>query len=325
MRNLVIGTVAALVLGATPGVAAAAPPENTAPPTLSGTAREGSTLTAARGTWTNSPTTYLYTWQRCESDGTDCANIQGATGSIYTVADADVGRTVRVLVTAVNADGRDSAPSDPTGVVSSRNGPTNTARPDVSGDATVGGQLEVSTGAWRPVPTSLVYQWQRCDTDGTNCLNVAGATGQTYGVRAADLGSRLRALVTAVTRAGERATAVSTSSGIVLSDDPPTTTNAAPTIRFVALRRVGVRVYARFRVCDDGMGRVTVVQRDRKTRVQGFTRRFAVRVAAGCGSFTRSWIPAQRFRTPGRHIVTLQAIDTSRKISRTVSKSLVRR
>ncbi len=325
MRKLMIGTAAALVLGATPGVAAAAPPENTAPPTLSGTAREGSALTAARGSWSNSPSTYLYAWQRCASDGSACANIQGATGSIYTVADDDVGRTVRVLVTAVNADGRDTVPSGPTAVVSSRNGPTNSTRPEVTGDATVGGELEVSTGTWRPVPGSFVYQWQRCDTDGTNCLNVAGATGQTYGVRAADLGSRLRALVTAVTRAGERATAVSTTSGFVVSDDPPPTTNAAPTIRFVALKRVGVRVYARFRVCDDGMGRVTVVQRDRKTGAQGFTRRFAVRVAAGCGSFTRSWVPASRFRTTGRHIVTLQAIDTSRKISRTVSKSLVRR
>jgi hypothetical protein len=225
----------------------------------------------------------------------------------------------------VNADGRDTAPSEATAVVSSRNGPASIARPEVSGDATVGAELEVSSGSWRPAATSLVYQWQRCDTDGGSCLNVPGANGQTYGVRQADLGSRLRALVTAVTQADERATAVSSTSGLVLSDDPPPATNAAPTIRFVALQRVGVRVYARFRVCDDGRGRVTVIERDRKSGAQGFTRRFAVRVAAGCGSFTRSWIPARRFRTPGRYVVRLQAVDTSRKISRTVSRTLVRR
>ena len=84
-------------------------------------------------------------------------------------------------------------------------------------------------------------------------------------------------------------------------------------------------MYARFRVCDDGAGRVTVVQRDVKTGAAAYTRRFAVRTFASCGVFSRSWIPAPRFRTQGRHVVTLRAVDTSRRQSGTASRFLVRR
>ncbi|MFN2471298.1 MAG: hypothetical protein ABR583_10010 [Gaiellaceae bacterium] len=233
---------------------------------------------------------------------------------------------MRVVVTAANADGRNVAPSNPTEVIASKNGPRNTAKPVVTGDPTVGEELSVANGTWTPTPASYAYQWQSCDTDGTNCLNIVGATGQAFGVRRIDVGNRLRALVTARTQAGERATATSTLSGVVQSDaPPPTVTNRAPTIRFIALRRIGVRVYARFRVCDDGFGRITVTQRDHKAGVLSYTRRFAVRTYASCGTFSRSWIPASRFRTRGRHVVTLRAIDRSKRLSRIVSRSLYRR
>ena len=325
MRFLLIGTMTILLFGLTAASAVAAPPENTVAPTISGTAREGSSLTASRGTWTNSPTSYTFAWQRCTSDGVTCVPISGASASTYALQPADVGRTVRVAVTAVNADGRDTVTSEPTAVVGSENGPRSTARPAVTGEALVGEVLEVSNGSWSPTPTIFTYQWQQCDTDGTNCVNIPGATGRTYGVRRADIGTRLRALVTGRTQAGERTTVTSSVSSVAESETPPVATNAAPTVRFVALRRVGVRVYARFVVCDDGVGRVNIVQRDRKARVAGYTRRFAVVVSAGCGSFTRSWVPAARFRTPGRYLVTLTAVDKSRKISRPVTRSLVRR
>src|ERR671935_1426087 len=80
--------------------AAAAAPVNTAAPTVSGTPREGSTLTAANGTWSNSPTTFTYQWQRCATDGTACGDITSATDKTYTLVAGDVAHTLRVIVTA---------------------------------------------------------------------------------------------------------------------------------------------------------------------------------------------------------------------------------
>jgi RHS repeat-associated protein len=48
-----------------PVAAFATAPGNTAPPTISGSAFVGSTLTGTTGSWANSPTSYSYQWQRC--------------------------------------------------------------------------------------------------------------------------------------------------------------------------------------------------------------------------------------------------------------------
>src|SRR4051794_41808511 len=94
-------------------VASAAAPQNTAPPSISGTPKEGSPQTASEGTWTNSPTSFTYQWQRCGSAGVSCGDITGATGKTYTPTSGDVGRRLRVVVTPLNTDGRTSATSQP--------------------------------------------------------------------------------------------------------------------------------------------------------------------------------------------------------------------
>ncbi len=76
------------------------PPANTSLPTVSGTAREGSTLTAAAGTWTGSPTGFAHQWRRCNASGASCVDIPSATGATHVLTAADVGSTIRVLVTA---------------------------------------------------------------------------------------------------------------------------------------------------------------------------------------------------------------------------------
>ena len=85
-----------------------------APPTVGGVLRVGRTLTAAKGTWTATPTaTYRYQWYRCTATGAaaatvpgTCTLIAGATKSTYKVLAADkTAGHIRVKVTATSTAG----------------------------------------------------------------------------------------------------------------------------------------------------------------------------------------------------------------------------
>jgi hypothetical protein len=71
---------------------------------------------AARHSGTT-PMTYGYQWLDCDSSGTACAAITGATNGSYMLATADQGHTVRSQVTASNSAGSGTASSSATGVV----------------------------------------------------------------------------------------------------------------------------------------------------------------------------------------------------------------
>jgi hypothetical protein len=86
-------------------------------PAVSGTAEVGQTLTSASGTWSGSPTSFAFQWQRCDAAGAGCAAIAGATGSSYTVTPADIGLTVSLIVTATGAGGSQSATAPTSAVV----------------------------------------------------------------------------------------------------------------------------------------------------------------------------------------------------------------
>jgi hypothetical protein len=92
-----------------------AAPVNTAAPVVSGSAQQGQTLSVSSGSWSGtSPISYTYRWQRC-SPG--CLDIAGATGSSYLVAAADVGASLRAVVTASNSAGSGEAASAQTALV----------------------------------------------------------------------------------------------------------------------------------------------------------------------------------------------------------------
>jgi hypothetical protein len=198
--------------------AAATPtaPVNTVKPTISGAAQQGSTLTASDGTWSGSPTGFARQWQSCDSSGAACTNIAGATGTTYTVVAADVGHTLRVVVTATNSVGSTSASSNPTAVVvGPSTAPVNTALPTISGTAQVGQSLTAGPGSWTGTqPIGFTFQWRRCDSAGGICANISGATSATYTAVSADAGSTLRVVVTASNTAGT-ATATSNATAVV--------------------------------------------------------------------------------------------------------------
>ena len=123
-RPLLVGFVGVVVLAvlAAAGLAASnrvsAAPANTQPPVVSGTAEVGKELSSTNGSWSGStPLTFGYQWRRCDKTGVGCANIAEATDNTYKLQAADGGNTLRVVVTAKNSDGSDSATSVPTAAV----------------------------------------------------------------------------------------------------------------------------------------------------------------------------------------------------------------
>ena len=175
-----------------------------APPVVSGAPVQNAQLSASNGTWANTtPLTYAFQWQRCNTSGTSCTTIAGATRSTYTLVSADVGHTLRVVITANNAAGRASSTSDATGVISSPAPPVNTVRPTVSGHPNDGQTLSAIAGSWTGFePIEHAPQWQRCNSEGARCVDIEGAARWDYTATAEDLGSTLRVAVSASNASG---------------------------------------------------------------------------------------------------------------------------
>jgi hypothetical protein len=166
---------------------------------------DGETLTADDGTWSGTtPMTFAYQWQRCDTNGANCADIAGATSKTYTAVAADVGHTLRVRVTATNSAGSAAATSDQSATVASLGtAPASTAAPTISGTPKEGQTLTASNGTWSgTTPMTFTYQWQRCDANGANCADIANATSSTYTLTSADVGNTVRVSVKATNAAG---------------------------------------------------------------------------------------------------------------------------
>jgi hypothetical protein len=111
--------------------AAPDPPVASSPPSISGVASEGQTLTESHGVWSNSPIAYTYQWEDCDLSGQSCAAISGATGQTYTLTATDVGHTIRVQELASNSGGAGQpATSDATAAVAPQLGSPPPAPPE---------------------------------------------------------------------------------------------------------------------------------------------------------------------------------------------------
>ncbi len=81
-------------------------PVNSVLPAISGTKTVGQTLTSTSGTWSNTPSSYTYQWNR------DGVAITSATASTYVLQAADEATVITVTVNAVKV------PTTPTAVTS---------------------------------------------------------------------------------------------------------------------------------------------------------------------------------------------------------------
>jgi hypothetical protein len=86
-------------------------PLNVKPPSVLGPHVVGKRVRSSNGSWTDRPSRFTYQWRRCKPESTTCADIEGATGRVYTAGADDVGLWLAVRVTAWNQVGSGSAMS----------------------------------------------------------------------------------------------------------------------------------------------------------------------------------------------------------------------
>lgn len=120
---------------------------------------------------------FTYQWNRCNAAGANCFPVTGQTGANYGLSADDVGSTITLVVTATNSDGSKAANSKPSAVISADVIPAASKAPAITGTAEVGSALTTTTGTWSSGPT-ITVRWQRCNSAGKSCIDVAGATAR---------------------------------------------------------------------------------------------------------------------------------------------------
>ena len=187
-------------------------------PTVSGTAQINSFLTGSRGTWIGNPTpTFTYQWFSCDTNQgsasdampTGCSAISGATLLNYASVAADNAKYLGVAVIATNSRGTTIRYSATTAKLGGAPGILTNASFSPSKLTYVNNDvLTASPGVWTSYPVgTATYQWKRCSSainwaggsvNGlTGCESIAGATGETYTVRAIpDAGKHIAIQVT---------------------------------------------------------------------------------------------------------------------------------
>lgn len=148
-------------------------------PLITGTPRYGVELTFEKPTWRPGKVALGYQWLR------DGVPIPEATGRRYVAAAADIGHDLSVRITGTRS-GFETAVQETAAVGPVVGRKLIPATPQVSGWPRVGSVLTGSARSWGPGTVQLDWQWYRDD------VKIAGATGGTYLLDAADAGHTIR-------------------------------------------------------------------------------------------------------------------------------------
>ena len=207
---------------ATAAVAARPNSPATGAPTIGGTAQVGETLTAHTSEIADSDgmDNAVFTYQWIHSDGVDDADIQGATGSTYTLGASDEGKTVKARVSFTdNAGNGESLTSAATAAVAPKPNAPATGLPTISGTAQVGETLTADTSGIADADglnnASFAYQWLADDSE------IAGATSSTYTPTDDDEGKAVKVKVSFTDDAGNEESLISAPTSAVA---PPSLT-----------------------------------------------------------------------------------------------------
>ncbi|WP_210253925.1 Ig-like domain-containing protein, partial [Bradyrhizobium sp. S69] len=172
-------------------------------PTINGTDTEGSTLSV-------SVLGASYQWQEAFSNG-EWIDISGANSSSFTLTEAQVGATLRVVETSVYSGGLiDTVASAATATVADH---LTVTTPSITGTDTVGQILTASTPTVDNSDATVTYQWE--ENSGSGFVAISGATGQSYRLAAGDVGDTLEVVVTATDPHGGNVSATSGATGTI--------------------------------------------------------------------------------------------------------------
>ncbi len=185
----------------------------TGAPTITGTAQVGDTLTADTSGIADSDgltnVSYGYQWTR--NDGNSDTDIQNATGTSYTLAAADEGKTVKVKISFTDDAGNgETLTSAATATVDAASNSPATGAPTISGTAQVGETLTADTSGIADADglsgAAYSYQWLADD------VAIQGATGSSHTSADSDEGKAIRVKVSFTDDAGnpESLTSVAT-------------------------------------------------------------------------------------------------------------------
>ena len=220
-----------LTSGATASVLARPNTPATGAPTISGTAQVGEALTADTSGIADadglSGATFNYQW--VANDGTSDTDITGATGSTYTLAADDAGKTIKVRVSFTDDAGHgETLTSTATAAVAAAPNSPATGAPGITGTAQVGQTLTADTSAIADADglsgATFSYQWVR--NDGNADTDIQDATGSSYALVDADEGKSIKVKVSFTDDAGNEETLTSAATSEVA---------AAPSLLTVSL------------------------------------------------------------------------------------------
>ena len=194
----------------------------TAAPAGSASSFNASASSVAYGTITS------YAWKF--GDGATATTSTPTTTHVYaaegsytaTVTETDSAGTSTTQVFTGQTVSRNGGPSAQTtrSVSVPPPAPVNSTLPSITGGSQQGQTLTEVHGAWTNSPTGYTYQWQLCNSSGESCNAISGATAQTYGLVAEDVGHELRVAETAGNAGGSSGPAVSAATAPVVPPAP---------------------------------------------------------------------------------------------------------